>query len=230
MKYHDDVIKWKHFPRYWPFVRGIHRSRWIPRTKASDADFDVFLDLRLNKRLSKQPRCWWFETPSWSLWSHRNVFSGTGVKLNAVCKIHKYSTQRDVILDELCFSFLRCIVVSTRNQLSLTSSNGWVRYYCLCRASLSCYFQKILNICYIWYIYNTTTNTSQWCFNKTWNICSSFLKWLESVCHVHILNLLMSKHIDSLMQDRSISCGLTIEILQSRIKPSKWCLNMKPHF
>ena len=24
---HDDVIKWKHFPRYWPFVRGIH---WSP--------------------------------------------------------------------------------------------------------------------------------------------------------------------------------------------------------
>ena len=23
---HDDVIKWKHFPRYWAFVRGIHRS------------------------------------------------------------------------------------------------------------------------------------------------------------------------------------------------------------
>ena len=23
---HDDVNKWKHFPRYWPFVRGIHRS------------------------------------------------------------------------------------------------------------------------------------------------------------------------------------------------------------
>ena len=23
---HDDVIKWKHLPRYWPFVRGIHRS------------------------------------------------------------------------------------------------------------------------------------------------------------------------------------------------------------
>ena len=24
--WHDDVIKWKHFPRYWPFVRGIHQS------------------------------------------------------------------------------------------------------------------------------------------------------------------------------------------------------------
>ena len=23
---HNDVIKWKHFPRYWPFVRGIHRA------------------------------------------------------------------------------------------------------------------------------------------------------------------------------------------------------------
>ena len=23
---HDDVIKWNHFPRYWPLVRGIHRS------------------------------------------------------------------------------------------------------------------------------------------------------------------------------------------------------------
>ena len=23
---HDDVIKWKHFPRYWPIVWGIHRS------------------------------------------------------------------------------------------------------------------------------------------------------------------------------------------------------------
>ena len=24
--YHDDVIKWTHFPRYWTFVLGIHRS------------------------------------------------------------------------------------------------------------------------------------------------------------------------------------------------------------
>ena len=23
---HDDVIKWKHFPRYWPFVQGIKRQ------------------------------------------------------------------------------------------------------------------------------------------------------------------------------------------------------------
>ena len=39
--HHDDVIKWKHFPRYWPFERGIHR--WIPLTKASDAELWCFL-------------------------------------------------------------------------------------------------------------------------------------------------------------------------------------------
>ena len=26
---YDDVIKWKHFSRYWPFVRGIHQSSVI---------------------------------------------------------------------------------------------------------------------------------------------------------------------------------------------------------
>ena len=25
-KYHEDVMKWKHCPCYWPFVSGIHRS------------------------------------------------------------------------------------------------------------------------------------------------------------------------------------------------------------
>ena len=37
----NDVIKWKHFPRYWPFVQGIHQfigHQWIPRTKVSDAE------------------------------------------------------------------------------------------------------------------------------------------------------------------------------------------------
>ena len=43
---------------------------WIPRTKAS---FDVFFDLRLNKRLSKQSWGWWFETPSYSSWRHCNA-------------------------------------------------------------------------------------------------------------------------------------------------------------
>ena len=54
--------------------------RWIPRTMASDAvvvtrSFDVFFDLRLNKRLSKQSWGWWFETLSCPLWRHCNILN-----------------------------------------------------------------------------------------------------------------------------------------------------------
>ena len=45
------------FPAQWPVTRS----------------FDVFFDLRPNKRLSKQWWGWWFETLSCPLWRHRNV-------------------------------------------------------------------------------------------------------------------------------------------------------------
>ena len=37
--------------------------------------FDIFFDLRLNKRLSKQSWGWWLETPSCPLWRQCNVIS-----------------------------------------------------------------------------------------------------------------------------------------------------------
>ena len=73
---HDDVIKWKHFLCYWPFARGIHRSPVNPHSQRPvTRSFDVFFDLRLNKRLNKQSRPRWFETPLRSLWRHCNVNS-----------------------------------------------------------------------------------------------------------------------------------------------------------
>ena len=67
---HDDVIKCKHFPRYWPFVRGIPGE--FPTQRPVTRSFDFFFDLRLNKRLSKQSWGWWFETLSRPLRRHRN--------------------------------------------------------------------------------------------------------------------------------------------------------------
>ena len=65
VRYDDDVIKWKYFPRYWPFLRGIHRSVVnSPSQRPVTRSFDVFFDLRPNKWLSKQSWGWWFETPS----------------------------------------------------------------------------------------------------------------------------------------------------------------------
>ena len=76
---HDDVIKLKHFPRYWPFVRGIHPvTGEFPAQRPVTWNFDVFFDPRLNKRLSKQSWCWWFETPSRPLWRHCNDVKGRG--------------------------------------------------------------------------------------------------------------------------------------------------------
>ena len=45
----------------------------FPTQRPLTRSFDVFFDLRLNKRLSKQPWGWWFETLSWSLWCQCNV-------------------------------------------------------------------------------------------------------------------------------------------------------------
>ena len=87
---HDDVIKWKHFPRSWPFVRGIHQSPAnSPHKSQWRGNFDVFVDLRLNKRLSKQWWGWWFETPSRPLWRHSTVIWSTRIdEGNEVRRLH----------------------------------------------------------------------------------------------------------------------------------------------
>ena len=75
---HDDAIKWKHFPRYWPFVKGIH---WSPVNSPYKGHWRgtlmFFFYLHLNKRLSKLSRRRWFETPSRPLGRHCNVLYGT---------------------------------------------------------------------------------------------------------------------------------------------------------
>ena len=45
----------------------------FPSQRPGTRSFEDFFDRRLNKRLSKQSRRWWFETPSRSLWRHWNV-------------------------------------------------------------------------------------------------------------------------------------------------------------
>ena len=65
---------WRHqietFSALIAFVRGSLRSPENPFTKAR---FDVLFDLSQNKRLSKQSKGRWFETPSRSLWCYCNV-------------------------------------------------------------------------------------------------------------------------------------------------------------
>ena len=70
---HDYVIKMETFSALQSFVRGIHRSPVdFPSQSPVTQSFDVSFDVRLIKRLNKQSRCWWFETPWPSLWRHSN--------------------------------------------------------------------------------------------------------------------------------------------------------------
>ena len=54
-------------------VRNSPVTGEFPSQRPVTRGFDVFFDLRLDKRLSKQSRRWWFKTQSRSLWRHCNV-------------------------------------------------------------------------------------------------------------------------------------------------------------
>ena len=70
----DDVIKWKHFPSYWPPMRGIHRSPVNSPHNGQWRGALSFLSSGPEQLLSKQSRRWWFETPSSLLWRHCNEY------------------------------------------------------------------------------------------------------------------------------------------------------------
>ena len=67
---HDDVTKWKRFPRYWRIVWGIHRSPVKSPHKGQIHGALIFALIRLSKKSRRR----WFETPSHSLWRQRNAF------------------------------------------------------------------------------------------------------------------------------------------------------------
>ena len=63
----------------------------FPTQRPVTRSFDIFIDLPLKKRLSKQSRRRWFETPLLSLWRHCNV------KDHA---LHKYCVTKAVETDQ----------------------------------------------------------------------------------------------------------------------------------
>ena len=66
---HDDDIKWKHFPRYWPLVV----TGEFPARRPVTWNFDVFFDLRLNERFSKQ---------SWPAMTFANSYGQNKIREN----------------------------------------------------------------------------------------------------------------------------------------------------
>ena len=71
---HDDVINWKHFPRFWPFLRGSHRRTMdSPHKHQWHGALMLSLICAWKKRLTNQSRRRWFESPLRSLWRRRDA-------------------------------------------------------------------------------------------------------------------------------------------------------------
>ena len=87
--------------------------RWIPHTKASDAELWCFLWSASDKPLSKHSRGWWFETLSRSFWRHYNVMWWMQMPWR----------QRPWNLQPLYW--LHCILAFSIMKLSSTNPNGW---------------------------------------------------------------------------------------------------------
>ena len=83
----------------------------FPAQRPVTRSFDVYFDLRLNKRLSKQPWCWWFETLSWRSWRHCND--------PEVCEvIYQYqTTTKHNKTAAVCIFLLMCCKVSYTNTI-----------------------------------------------------------------------------------------------------------------
>ena len=64
----------------------------FPTQRPVTRSFDVFFDLRLNKRLSKQWWGWWFETLSRPLWRHRNVDNCNAIRPRLRTIVSVYQT------------------------------------------------------------------------------------------------------------------------------------------
>ena len=67
----------------------------FPSQRPVTRSCDVFFDLRVNKRLSKQTRRWWLEAPPRSLWHHCNVWSQLYIYIyiymNDITLCHSYT-------------------------------------------------------------------------------------------------------------------------------------------
>ena len=142
----DDVIKWKHFPRYWPVVRGIHR--WpVNSPHKGQWRRALMFDLRLNQRLSKQWWGWWSETLSSSLSRHCNGIKEWYIPVDSVVYIYFRTLQVSFFFHnntpESCIIVI--ILVCVWFQTIFGKSKCQIRVFSLCFPNIRI-FLSVLHI------------------------------------------------------------------------------------
>ena len=88
----------------------------FPAHRRVTRDFDVFFDLRLNKRLSKQSWGWWFETLSCPLWRHCNDMV-MAILAGGIYPIHTPITPSVLHWQHIQQDHIRCVARKSRANL-----------------------------------------------------------------------------------------------------------------
>ena len=195
-----------------------HTQRPVTRS------FGVFFDLRLNKRLSKQPWGWWFETPPWSLWRHCNERLALEISYSyathatvtvtlqrrLVCKCH---------IEENVFVVLRYIYIYSH--ILMISPDMQIPYFSIRLISRTISYLNLLPLyspfCLFTYSWFLQTKTSH---RRYWDSNHRQLDWL-----IHILFRLTHKkphHYWSVVRGSSVTGGFPTQINNTAESVPMW--------
>ena len=115
---HDDVIKWKHFPRYWPFVRGIHRSlvnsphkgQW--RGALMFSLICVWINGWVNNREAGDSRCYraHYDVTVMMLWWHHWLWFSCCNYFSVLSSTYNTGCSKSVLKHETCFPTVNPLV------------------------------------------------------------------------------------------------------------------------
>ena len=98
----------------------------FPTQRSVRQSLDVFFDLCLSKRLSKQLWGWWFETPSGSLWRHCNGVSVVGLEIivKALGTLIMLTSVKNIVWHTIFTYKDKCVILIINN-----CQQGWIRKY-----------------------------------------------------------------------------------------------------
>ena len=141
LPHHDDVIKWKHFPRYWPFVVGIHRS---PVNSSNKGQWRGALLFSL---ICARTNGWVNSRDAGDLMRHRSQYDVTVMiqVLNRLLIINLLRLCNAICVSELCDCYSKLLFVAWL-VLSPLLNRYWLLPNCTLRNKLHRHFKHHANI------------------------------------------------------------------------------------
>ena len=120
---HDGVIKWKHFPRYWPFMRGIHRSLVNSLHKGQERGTLMF------SLICTQINGWVNNREAGDLRCHRTNYDVIVMKW---CYIDTYSLYKTLYFDSVLPTYVVLVLQTIDNVVNLMNAQNFIIIWVAC--------------------------------------------------------------------------------------------------